>query len=317
MFPLSPFRGAGPPIPRPPDRELDAYEASLHRRRRRIIAIYVLVAALPVLVCLGGVGLQLMPDFWDRYIDRGTELTTTERAAIDQELAVARERSRAAQTAYANALTNATKDAIVPRSDLGACPYRLQMPETGSGAYYPSPFPLVRVNAGDTIVPSARVASYDADIAAVAAMAEARYRDAATPGRLLRRAHELATRSLSWDVTFVAEHASEPKAIGRTSVGGSIGGTAYLFDYKSGRIACAARIYASNSDSLEFATYSRNGLAYAGDSAALERAAAFDLEAQVLRRIALDMRFKAGPRPPADDEGDAAIALPDNQKKAD
>ncbi|MDB4994641.1 MAG: hypothetical protein JWM74_2073 [Myxococcaceae bacterium] len=79
-------------------------------------------------------------------------------------------------------------------------------------------------------------------------------------------------------------------------------GTAYLFDHASGRIACAARIYASNSESVEFTTYSRNSL-YGGDSAALERAAAVDLDAQVLRRIALDMRLKAGPRlEPAPDE---------------
>ncbi|MDB4994642.1 MAG: hypothetical protein JWM74_2074 [Myxococcaceae bacterium] len=195
MFPLSPFRGAGPPIPRPPDRELDAYEASLHRRRRRLIAIYVLVAALPVLVCMAGIGVHVVPDFWYRYVDRGSELTTAERADIDKELAVARERSRAAQAIYTNALANAQKDAIVPRSDLGACPYRLELPATGAGAWYPSPFPLVRVKAGDAVVPAARLASYDADIASLARSAGERYREKTTPGRLLRRARAISRRA--------------------------------------------------------------------------------------------------------------------------
>jgi hypothetical protein len=316
MFPLSPFRGAGPPIPRPPDRELDAYEASLHRRRRRIIAIYVLVAALPVLVCFGGIGVHVVPDYWYRYVDRGTELTPAEQAGIDKELAVARERSRAAQATYGSVLASAQKDGIGPRPDLGACPYRLAMPETGSGSWYPSPFPLVRVKAGDAVVPAARISSYDADIASLASSAKERYREKATPGRLLRRAQDLATRSLSWDVTFVTEHASEPKAIGRVFASGEVQGMAYLYDHRSGRIACAARIFATNSESVEFTTYTRNGL-YSGDSAALERAAAVDLDDQVLRRIALDMRFKAGPLAAAPPEPDPATALPDDQEEAD
>jgi hypothetical protein len=99
-------------------------------------------------------------------------------------------------------------------------------------------------------------------------------------------------------VTFIVEQESKPTAIGRTFEGGEVRGTAYLFDHRSGRIACATRIFATSSETVHFQTYrSTTGLDLGTDSAALERAAALDLETQVLRRIALDMRYQAGPPP--------------------
>jgi hypothetical protein len=140
------------------------------------------------------------------------------------------------------------------------------------------------------------VSSYRADIDSLAELLDERYREKTTPARLLRRAQDLATRSLSWDVTFIVDHESTPIVIGHSCENGEVRGTAYLFDHRLGRIACAARIFATSSGTVRLPAYRpTTGLELGTDSTDRDRAAVLDLDTQVLRRIALDMRFQAGP----------------------
>lgn len=276
-----PYRIAAPPAPEPPDAE-HPYAALLQRERTRARLVAAATGAAVVALVLTALARPPRPPTPPR-----SDADRADRAvrAIDG----ARARSELEQTRFAAALAAALHDGTQPRADLGPCPVTLPEPAELTPA-----FPLLVAAAHDTAsLPSKAVAGLLEDVRRAEAHAVAgRFEEASLYGAALARpgrlSHEVVLVASTWRRPRVTSPASyEP---------GELEGRAYLYDFTSGTVPCAADVRARSSPRIGFAyATTADAPASLGKDARLTASVDDDMNREIAREIARAMRHRAGP----------------------
>jgi hypothetical protein len=142
------------------------------------------------------------------------------------------------------------------------------------------------------VLPSQAVAAVLADVRrAEKHVARGRYEEASLYARALDREDRFA-----YDVVLVAKSSRRPRAVtGSEFVPGTIEGRAYIYEFRSGKVVCAANIEAKSSKEIGYVFSDRadapvglGAIAMMGD--AIEE----DIRLQTERAIIREMKFRAG-----------------------
>jgi hypothetical protein len=279
-----PYRIAAPPEPDPPDPEA-AYVADLRSRERRgrFLTVSGLAAGVVVAATLTAIPRSRAPE--GEPFDR-------RQAMARSSLAIARDHAASEQARFEKGIRDAIGEGLVPRPDRGACP--VDLPHR-SGTLHGVAFPLLvieRVAIGSTL-PSQAVAGLIADIRrAESHVALAHFEEASLYARALARPDRL-----TYEVVFVASSWTKPLPLGADSyVPGQTTGRAYLYDFASARVICAADVHTTSSRAVSYAYSSGldHPLAY-GRERSMETYVDDDFRAQLERAIADGMTSVAGP----------------------
>ncbi|MBS2011278.1 MAG: hypothetical protein JST00_00085 [Deltaproteobacteria bacterium] len=287
-----PYRIPSPPPPEEPESE-EPYAAVIRaqRTRGRLLTAFLCLAIVGGAAKVARSSQQQHPRARSMEADR----IGNARAAIG----AAHLRATAAQTRFDHAMREAIGDDVGPREDLGACPIRLAEPS--SLVRGRASFPLLTIERADLkeSLPSQAVAAVLADVRrAEKHVAAGRYEEAALYARALDRDDRF-----DFDVVLVAKHSTRPRALSGTEfVPGEITGRAYVYDFRSGKVVCAADITAKSSKEIGYVFSDRHDApADLGAVAMMTEAIEEDLRFQTERAIAREMKLRAGaPR------GDAA-----------
>ncbi len=273
-----PYRIASPPEPDPPEVE-EPYVAVLRsqERRTRIGA----AASIAILVAIGGV-LYAAPKPKLDSLDASANVAAR-RAQARAAVAGARSNAWSEQARFESVVRAAIRDGVVARPDLGACPIRLAIP-TG---FRVRTFPVLVVDSVDvgTSIRSQTVSSVLVDATRGDELLDAgRYEEAALYAAALS-----SPERLRHEVVLVANKHDKPVATGSTSYEpGEIAGHAYLYDFASHAVVCAADVSTKSSGQIGYSYY---GAPSAAMNSALER----DLDRHLAIAIGEAMRDRAGP----------------------
>jgi hypothetical protein len=278
-----PYRIAAPPEPDPPDWE-EAYVADLRakERRSRVLA----VAGVAAGVVIGAIGVAIPKPHHD------VEPFDKRQALAHTTLAMARERAASEQARFDAGVRAAIGAGVVARPDLGACPVTLPR---RTGALHGAAFPLLVVNRADisSTLPSQAVAGLIADIhRAEMHVVAAHFEEASLYARALSRPDRLGH-----EVVFLASTWKKPLARNDDSYEpGAIAGRAYLYDFASGSVICAADVDAASSRTVGYVYNEGQStpIAY-GRERSLEVYVDEDLAKQLERVIADRMTSRSGP----------------------
>lgn len=283
----TPYRVPAPPERDEPEAE-EPYARLLRRQQKRARIAASLAGSVVAALAVAAIVRPAPARTSAR--DRATELEAR-RTHATLAIASARRHASEAQERFAAGVRDAVLSGMVPRDDLGACPFALTAPQGLAAGRGGTPMVVVtRADAEHADVPSQAIAAVLADVArAEAHLAAGRYEEAALyaealahPGRLLL------------DVAVVAE-TKRPVATSASSfVPGSVEGRAYLYDFAEDRVVCAADVSASSSPSIAFAFATAvDAPASAGRAASLTDAVELDLRVQLERAVASSMRLRA------------------------
>lgn len=280
-----PYRVASPPPPEEPDAE-DPYAAVIRaqRRRGRILTAVVCLAIVGGAAKVARSGQRHHPRTRTTEADR----LATARTAIDS----ARRRADDAQGRFDHAMREAIGDDIGPRADLGACPIRL--PEASSLVKGRAAFPLLVIERADLkeALPSQAVAAVLSDVRrAEKHVAAGHYEEASLYARALDRDDRFR-----YDVVLVAKQAKHPHAVsGKEFTPGEVEGRAYLYDFASGKVVCAADITAKSSKEIGYVFSDRaDAPSSLGAIAMMSDAIEEDIRLQTERAIVHEMKHRAG-----------------------
>lgn len=283
----SPYRVAAAPEPDEPEGE-EPYAALLRAQQRRArmflsFAASVLTATIAAAVARPA---PAEPDGAAETARRREARRTRARDAI----ASARGRAAAMQSRFADDVRAAVTAGVAPRDGTEACPIRIAAP---TGLARGRAFPLVVVTRADVDaanVPSRAIADVLADVSrAEEHLAAGRYEEATLYADALEHPGRLV-----FDVVLVASKDEKPSVTSDLSfVPGDIEGRAYLYEFASRRVVCAADVRAKSSNAIGYA-YSI-GIAddappAAGRAASMKDAVDLDMEMQIERAVALGMR---------------------------
>ena len=258
-------------------------KAARSRRRKRIVL--VALAAL----ALAPAGLFFQRLFVPHLFDEAFELSDEERAAAHEAVAKARE-TAASQKKKAEEALVAAHGKLGP-AEASPCSYRLPMLEHGDPAHRRYSFPM-------TIVTEGKLAGVELPhgLSAEAAQIEQDVEETFYSARRLDALREDIARledarvGRPYHVVLVEALRKQPKvsAMGQTFDSGLFVGRAYLVEYATGRVACAADVIAGNSDEVKF-QYTVNGWSSTEQAAAAD-ALRRDLDVEVMRAVAEQMR---------------------------
>lgn len=285
---MSPYRVAAPPEPDEPETE-EPYARLLRMQQRR-----ARVAASVAGCVLGALAVAAIgrPAPAKEIASDAASREEARRTRAREAIASARRHADEAQERFASELRAAVTSGVAPREDLGACPIALSIP---SGIARGHAFPLVIVDGGEVeagAVPSQAIAEVLGDVRrAEAHLAAGRYEEAALYAEALQHPGRLVL-----DVALVAKTAKRPEWTSDAAfLPGEIDGRAYLYDFASQRVVCAADVHARSSSSIGYAyAVGADAPLGAGRSASLKDAIELDMRAQIERAIAGAMRFRAG-----------------------
>jgi hypothetical protein len=278
-----PYRIAAPPEPELPEPE-EPYVAVLRRahRRTRLVALAACAATVGIVVSALARPARTRPPPRD---DAG--LSAEAREAVRD----ARDRAHAEQARFETAMHEALARALVPRADLGACPVALESP---SPLTHRAVFPLLTVEAHDTAaLPSRAIADLLVDVQRAERHLDAgHYEEATLYARALRR-----TDRLRYDVVLVASTWTKPRATSASTYApGEVDGRAYLYDFETGRVACAGDVHATSSPNVGYAyATAADAPPELGRHASLTATLEDDLRVAIASAVARAVRFRAGP----------------------
>lgn len=282
-----PYRIPSPPPPEEPESE-DPYAAVIRAQRTR----GRLLTALFCLAIVGGAAKVARSSQQQHPRVRSTEADRigNARAAIG----AAHLRATAAQARFDHAIREAIGDDVGPREDLGACPIRLAEPS--SLVRGRSSFPLLTIERADLKeqLPSQAVAAVLADVRrAEKHVAAGRYEEAALYARALDKDKD---DRFDFDVVLVTRHSTRPRALSGTEfTPGEVAGRAYIYDFRSGKVVCAADVAARSSKEIGYVFSDRHDApADLGAVARMTEAIEEDLRFQTERAIAREMKVRAG-----------------------
>ncbi len=297
--------------------ELDP-EALLLRqiRRRRIqlavgLTIIACVAMYPCCNVVWSCGGEMV-ESEQRRAEHDHEATPEQRAALEQALVAFEAELPARNAEFVDSVRQIAD--LEPRPDLGACPIRMPVraiSSSSSGSFDQYDLGVIAMP-GRQLFPWA-VEPVGADAPRVAAARERitdlrdaidRHDSLENLAAVVDAATALSRTFWTWDVVVVPGTWEMPTAdaMGTTFDGGYVEGTAYLHDYASHTIACAARFEA---------TVTRDAIDYQGSlvapTASLGMILRSEMDAEIERAIARAMTYRAGPMlPPPTSEDDGA-----------
>lgn len=240
----APYRIPAVRDPDPPDL-CAAYEARLRRRAPGVIGVALLGAFAAGFLAHAVASRASAPS-------RRAELAAS-RAA--HRLLLAREtvgRARLVaereQARFAAAVGAAADAELEPGTE--ACPIALDTSSASSRLVGPRAFPLLVVDAADRDLPSPSVAGVLADVRrAEQYLAEGRSAEAV----LYANALAAAPARLTADVVVFAHTRKHARRTGDSSFEpGEIAGRAYLYDFRVGRVRCAADVDVKSSSRIEY-----------------------------------------------------------------
>lgn len=283
-----PYRVASPPEPDEPETE-EPYARLLRLQQRRArIATSLAACVIGTLI----VAAIARPAPAKAVANDAASREEARRTRARDAIAAARRSATDAQERFADELRAAVTSGVGPREDLGACPAALAVP---TGIARGHAFPLVVADRGEVEarkVPSQAIAEVLADVRrAEAHLAAGRYEEAALYAQALAHPGRLVL-----DVVVVATKDERPTSTSDASfVPGSVEGRAYLYDFASQRVVCAADVHAKSSSSIGYAyAIGHDAPAAAGRTASLKDAIELDMRIQIERAVATAMRFRAG-----------------------
>ncbi len=285
-----PYRVAAPPEPDEPETE-EPYARLLRMQQRRArVAASVAAGVLGALV----VAAMARPAPAKVLASDAATREEARRTRAREAIASAHRHAAEAQERFAAELRTAVTSEVAPREDLGACPITLTAP---GGIARGHAFPLVVVDRSEVeagAVPSQAVAEVLGDVRrAEAHLAAGRYEEASLYAQALQHPGRLVL-----DVVLVATESKRPAATSDSAfVPGEIGGRAYLYDFASQRVVCAADVRARSSPSIGYAyAIGIDAPVASGRAASLRDAVELDMRAQLERAVASAMRYRAAPR---------------------
>lgn len=273
-------------------------ERAFRRKRRITRTIIALIALSPVVM----IGMCVQDVCFPHAFDETFELDSEQRERITA--LMAESRAKAAQRDAAFVQGRSGIGQLVPRPDLGPCSVRLPRNSSRPGRGWQAPsYRLRTVTAAE--VPGLQSA-YGRSVEAGAAQYESDldrswYREDG-PEDFMRRVEGFARApGPVYEVIMVVQERRDPVGGSPTTgfIPGYVRGRAYLYHYDMGRVICAADIHAESSESVEYRTTTIAGGVNLGDPLAAYGALQADLQDQVRRTIARDLRFAAGDPLPA------------------
>ncbi|MBX3188881.1 MAG: hypothetical protein KF819_17815 [Labilithrix sp.] len=142
--------------------------------------------------------------------------------------------------------------------------------------------------------------------------AKQKYRERDPSEQIFAESQRLATRKLDYDVVLVIDRYREPYGTPRVGfTSGYVGGTAFVWDFASRKVACVARVHAFNSETVRYEYRAPKYAPYAGGSLELAGALRRDLETETVRAVARSMKHRAGPALGDEPQVDVADLLED------
>lgn len=185
----------------------------------------------------------------------GRVLTEAERVEIQRALDLGRERAQAANAGWRAAIDVLTSKTIIGDRDTGDCPIRVPLHPANDKK---PPLWLNRVKEENlSREKSAWGKFYDEqskEITKAIAMPQTSEKIASLLGDALRT----KMLDMEWEVTFVLDVDNEPRLsyaegpMGKEYTPGMVGGHAYVYDYRSKKIECAAHIVAENAPVIKY-----------------------------------------------------------------
>lgn len=282
----TPYRVPSPPSPEEPEKE-EPYAKVLRAQQRRArvtasIAGFVVGALVLAAIARPAPAQTEQNDAPKREEARRTQAR--------QAIASARSRAAAEQERFAVDIRGAVAMGYRERSDLGPCPLTLATP-TGIGR----PFPMVVVDRKEVDalhVPSQAIAEVLVDVSrAEEHLKNGRYEEAALYADALDRPGRLVI-----DVVLVQDVNDAPQVTNdSTFVPGKLSGEAFLYDFASHHVICAAHASASSPTAIGYAYAIEGPNAAHGRARSLEDTLGRELRIGVERSIASAMKFRAGP----------------------
>ena len=281
-----PYRISATPDPEPLELE-DPYAAVLRAQRRRARIASALV------VVFGAAGLARAAQSGQHPPPHSPVTEASRLGGARIAIAGARARAASAQVGFEHGVRKAIGEGVGPRPDLGACPVTL--PEVSSLTPGRASFPLLTIDRADLTenLPSQAIAAVLADVQrAEGHLAAGRFEEATLYARALGQPERF-----SYDVVLVARINKKVKATsGTTYEPGEIEGRAYVFDFASGRVVCAADVKAKSSKEIGYVYSDRSDTpASIGPLASMADAIREDLRVQTERALIEALRFRAGP----------------------
>jgi hypothetical protein len=280
-----PYRIASPPEPEPAESE-DPYAAVLRaqRRRARIVSAAVVLFAAAGLARAARSG----PSHAQRRIPEAARVDGARLA-----IAGARVRAGAAQVRFEAKMREAIGEDLAPRPDLGVCP--IALPPASSLVRGRPAFPLLTIERAELTgtLPSQAVAGVLTDVRrAEAHLAAGRVEEAKLYALALDRPERFG-----YDVVLVARAAKRPRALpGNQYEPGEIQGRAYIYEFASGRVVCAADVEARSSRAVGYVFSDRiDTPASLGPVASMGDAIEADIVLQTERAIVEGVRWRVEP----------------------
>jgi hypothetical protein len=284
--------------------ENDEYSIEMfERKRRRMIYVKIAVVVVPLLIIARYFAISISRDYqkWEAGLfdpeARERPLPPATKAEIQKLLADARARVEASDKAWRSAIEAASAAKLVERPDLGPCPVRVGKPPPNDEF---APTWLNQIKADDLkSATSNALANFRERASYVERELEGEHTSRAA-SRLLEEAKRIEGTTTLWEVTFLVDREIEPVGLlNEQYESGVIGGRAYLFDYRTQKVECAALVVGENSESVKFSFHTRS-VAPNPTEGMLEFGQALkkDLRISTYREVAERMRFRAGPLAP-------------------
>lgn len=261
--------------------------ALLRRRERRARVLAAVVFAALGMVFATALAHPAAPS-----VAPGVATSAERLAEARVAIAGARDNARAAQDAFDRGVRAAVGAGASARPDLGACPIELVASRPGVAGVRGFPMLVVeRVEIGATM-PSQSVAEVLADVRrAEAHVSAGRFEEASLYAHALARPERLRP-----EVVVVARASTKPKAMtGTAFVPGEIDARAYLYDFASRSVVCAADVHVTSSKAIGYAYAPEpDAPAAVTQGASLASAIDDDFRAQIARAVVDAMKWRAG-----------------------
>ncbi len=283
------------------DPDVGEYSMDMFRRKRRwMIIVKVAVVVVPMLIVARYFAISISDSYskWEAGLFnpelREKPLPADTRAEIQKLLDSARGKAEASQKAWRAAIEAAAAAKLVERPDLGPCPVRVpsprredEFPPDWLNQIKSANVEAAKCNALDNF--ESRAQDIERDLG--------REHTARGAARLLEEAKRLEGTRTLWEVAFVIDREVEPEpALNEQYESGVVAGRAYLFDYRSEKVECAALVVAENSESVKFSFRTRSvGPSPVEGLAEFRQALKRDLRISTYREVAERVRFRAGP----------------------
>ncbi|MEP7121602.1 MAG: hypothetical protein ABJE95_11850 [Byssovorax sp.] len=281
--------------------------AGIRRRNRRIFIATILVFVLPLGYVARSCAVSTSHSYnnlENRFVDRESyehDLSTEQRATVQEALAAGRARDVAFKKAWREGLDAAITAGFTSRPDLGRCPTTARGPTHVQGEFSTQPSWLsVAKKPADAATAESGIGWTRDRTAKSLEEAAAKAHTDREAERLVRDARLFdSDDAWTWEALMVIDKSASPIG-GTTSEGftsGLIEGRVYLYDHRRKAVTCAGPVRAENSDEVRFKYTRRIGDPLGGaGTIELDRALRDDLDFESYRAAAEALHFRAGPQ---------------------